>query len=497
MLFPNSRVPPLRAAGCSVLVRPVLVRAIWIVLLVSCKNFINLEPIGFSIYPGGDNTVLDTENTALSVRFDTAMDHLETRKALSVGSTGGAVRGDTLWQGDTLYFHPLEPWLPGVRYSLSLEGTIYALDGREDRVSKHVPFYALSREAAPYGLGFSPADGASVGVSSGGGAFVRIVFSRPMDRQSTADAFSLEGVGEKEPRWFDDDTVMEVHPKNSLAPWTVYRWTLSDKARSRGGVPLGKGMNGSFVTDADRVLPRVTEVYPLIRGGPESGSRWIKTGAAAENGLGHNQALGIEFNKAMDESVLRSVRFDPPLAGRTEGWTPLTVVFIPDRDPEPEKIYTLYVSADSRDTGGLAMAAEFSFSFTVDIPYLRVISLDAGRGNIGPVQNGSYPAETILPEGIITLALRFSHILEGSAQTAAVLAIRLEPYFPGTLAPVSLRSVRWWSGDTLIVQWEGIEQNVLPERHYYRLVLPGGRSGISDGRGSYLKEDMFFFIEGE
>jgi hypothetical protein len=467
------------------------------VLLGSCKNFINLEPIGFSTYPGGDNTVLETETTALSVRFDTAMDHLETQKALSAGSAGGAFRGDMFWRGDTLYFQPLEPWLPGVRYSLSLEGTIYALDGREDRVSKHVPFYAVTREAAPYGIGFSPEEGASVGVGSAEGAFVRIVFSRPMDRQSTADAFSLEGVSEKELRWFEDDTVMEAHPKNSLAPWTVYRWTLSDKARSRGGVPLGKGMNGSFVTDADRVLPRVTEVYPLIRGGPESGSWWIKTGAAPENGLGHDQALGIEFNKPMDESVLRSLRFDPPLPGRTELWTPSVVVFIPDRDPEPERIYTLYVSKDTKDAGGLAMAAEFSFSFTVDIPYLRVISLDSGRGNVSPVQNGSYPAEAILPEGILTLALGFSHILEGPAQSAAVLSLRLEPYFPGTLAPVSLRSVRWWSGDTLIIQWEGIEPGLPPERHYYRLVLPGGRSGISDGKGSYLKEDLIFFIEGE
>jgi hypothetical protein len=467
------------------------------VLLVSCKDFINLELIGFTIYPGGDNTVLETDTAALSVRFDTAMDHLETQKALSVSSAGGSVQGDMFWQGATLYFHPLEPWLPGVRYSLGLEGTIYALDGREERVIKHVPFYALSREAAPYGIGFSPADGASVGVSSAEGAFVRVVFSRPMDRQSTADAFSLEGVSEKEVRWFDDDTVMEVHPKNSLSPWTVYRWTLSDKARSRGGVPLGRGMSGSFVTDADRILPEVTGVYPLIRGGPESGAWWIKTGANAENGLGHNQALGIEFNKPMGESVLRSLRFDPSLAGRTERWTSSSVVFIPDKDPDPETIYTLYVSAESRDTGGLAMAAEYALSFTVDIPYLRVISLDSGRGSISPVHNGSYPAETILPEGIVTVALQFSHILDGPAQAAAVVSIRLEPYFPGTLKPVSLRSVRWWSADTLIIQWEGIEQSLPSERHYYRLVLPGGRSGISDGRGSYLKDDLYFFIEGE
>jgi hypothetical protein len=54
----------------------------------------------------------------------------------------------------------------------------------------------------------------------------------------------------------------------------------------------------------------------------------------------------------------------------------------------------------------------------------------------------------------------------------------------------------------VVLQWEGIEQSTgasdlgeAGEKHYYRLVLPGGRSGISDGKGSYLKEDMFIFLE--
>ena len=333
------------------------------------------------------------------------------------------------------------------------------------------------------------------GINSAEGAFVRIVFSQPMDCQSTVDAFTFDGVSERDVRWSSGDTVMEVHPKNNLNPWTVYRWSLSSKARGKSGVPLGREVNGRFVTDADRILPAVQEVFPLIRGSAFLGLWWIKTGAAMETGLGSGQAIGIEFNKPMDESVLRAIRFDPPLAGRAEMWKPNTVVFIPDRDPEPEKIYTLYISADSRDTGGLKMEREFSLSFIADIPYLTILSLNAGFADTAPVQNGMYPAGAVLPDGITTITLRFSHALNSQAQADTVLALRLEPFFPGTLRPISFRSARWWSADTVVLQWEGIERSTAGEKHYYRLVLPGGRNGICDGKGSYLKEDMFLHLE--
>jgi hypothetical protein len=461
----------------------------------SCKGFINVTQIGFTIFPDKDNTVLNKDNNILSVKFDTAMDKLNTQKIISVQVSGSSVKGDLSWQGNELIFSPLEKWLPGVRYTLNLDGTLFALDGREERIKRHVSFYALHREAAPYAVAFTPADGSSVGVTSDEGARVQIIFSRPMDRQSTEDAFYIDGVSERNYTWASGDTVMEMHPVNNLNPWTVYRWSLSNKAKEKNGVPLGREIIGRFVTDADRMLPAVNEVYPLIRGGIDSGLWWLRTGAPVESGLGPGQAIGIEFNKPMDESVLRAIRFEPSLAGRYEMWKPDTVVFIPDRDPEPEKRYAIIVSAGTRDTGGLKMEKDFTLSFIPDIPFLSVLSMDTGDGAIKIEQNGIYAAKTIPPEGICTITIRFSHAIETLSRSAIVLALRLEIFFPGTLMPVSFRSARWWSADTVVLQWEGIERSTGRESHYYKLVLPGGRSGISDGRGSYLKEDMAVFLK--
>ena len=189
----------------------------------ACKNFINLELIGFAIYPGTDNTILPGEKTYLSIQFNTAMDQLFTQKAISVHFLGGSVNGDLLWQGNELRFMPLEPWLPGVRYTLNMEGAILARDGREERVKKHIAFYSLTREAGPYVLFKTPEDGSSVGVNANDGAYVKLVFSQPMDRQSTIDAFSIDGTGERDFIWLEDDTVLEYRPKTNLNPWTIYR----------------------------------------------------------------------------------------------------------------------------------------------------------------------------------------------------------------------------------------------------------------------------------
>jgi hypothetical protein len=130
VLFPNSKQ--------TVPVLPVLRLLLSLAIIFTGCSFINLTPIGFSTYPGDTNTILAGENTALCVYFDTAMDQLATQKILSVQTAGGTVQGETSWQGDVLQFTPLEPWLPGVRHTLSLEGTIRARDGREEQVSHFV-----------------------------------------------------------------------------------------------------------------------------------------------------------------------------------------------------------------------------------------------------------------------------------------------------------------------------------------------------------------------
>jgi len=73
--------------------------------------------------------------------------------------------------------------------------------------------------------------------------------------------------------------------------------------------------------------------------------------------------------------------------------------------------------------------------------------------------------------------------------------ITLSPFFPITLVPVALQYVDWLPNDRLYMCWEGLKAGNSEIPHYYKLTIPGGRNGINNGMGMYLKEDITIYLE--
>ncbi|MDR1899257.1 MAG: Ig-like domain-containing protein [Treponema sp.] len=473
---------------------------------LSC-GFADLRPVGVRIFPEKMNTILDGEYSPLSVGFDTAMEKAGAEGILQVMYGGGTVEGDLSWTGNSLYFRPVSGWRPGTRYTLTLSGTLYSLDGRELRLDTQIPFYALSRSPAPLLESWYPPEGASVGTAPEDHNRMEFFFSLPMDRMSTEAALVLEGMGKKKYEWQDDDRRLLILPESSFSPWKVYRWSIGTEAKSRQGVSLARAAAARFSTDLDRLFPAVLRVRPLIN----SGGRWLPTGETVEKGLGPGQGIGVDFNKPVGENVLRAIRLEPSLPGRTERLSPSGVVFIPDRDPAPETFYTLIVSGDVRDEGGLSMGADYALGFIADIPFLRVLSVTvekAGSPIITPSEagNAAAPGENggVLRApvdeangGVLRFTIRFSLPFDTAAKLDAGFRVSLETFFPKSLKPVSLRYVNWLSDDLMRMEWEGLIPGIPGEAHYYRLLVPGGRGGIGSGGGMYLEENQFLFLEAE
>ncbi|MDR2103503.1 MAG: Ig-like domain-containing protein [Treponema sp.] len=464
-------------------------------LLLSSCGFMDLRPIGVKVYPGEPGLLLPEPFTPVILAFDTPMENLSTERVLRVGFNGGQVEGDLSWEGNNLAFTPAAPWSAGVGYTLSLVGTVYAADGRELRLAKYIPFSARSRVSQPYLSAFSPPEGASLGLIPEEGAYVELTFSLPMDRKTAEDAFSLNGTGELRFSWRENDRILRIDAEKSLVPWNLYRWTLSTGALSRAGAPLAKSVSSWFTTDRDRLFPRVLRTCPMI----QKGGTWLDTGGVLEEGLGSGMAVGVEFNKPMETAaLLRALRFEPSLAGRTEQLSETLVVFIPDRDPEPETVYTLSVSGDTADAGGLKMGEDYTTHFQTDIPYLRLLSFTADQPEPweeealqGPLRIPVSAAEN----GLLRFTLQFSLPFDDPTQLDTALRIALEAFFPHKLPSAVLRSLYWISQDRLCMEWEGLEAGDGNEAHYYRLTIPGGRNGIGTGRGSYLKETVHLYLE--
>jgi hypothetical protein len=372
-------------------------------------------------------------------------------------------------------------------------------------LSEAIPFFAVTPASVPYLQCVSPEDGASTAAFIPGERVLEFSFSLPMDRRAAETAFTFDGSGLWYAEWLDDDRVLRIRCEKPLSPWTVYRWSFSEGALSREGAPLAAGVSGSFITDDDRVRPEPLKIIPLLKGEEEKPGiwkSWIPVGLDFENGLGPGQGIGIEFNKPMDgESLRRSLSFNPSLPGRTEDLSPVSAVFVPDRDPDPGIVYTMTISGDVLDSRGLKMGDDHVLFFKADIPFLSIASINIeGEEGIDeietPAGGGSSPAFVDIPGGgVLRFTVVFSLGFTPEAQGSETFRISLEPFFPASLPPVSLRFVRWLSSDRVRMEWEGLEAGTEEEPHYYRLSLPGGRNGINNGHGSYPEENFYFYFE--
>jgi len=491
-------------------------KAVFIIPLVLCFlscSFADLRPVGVTTVPSSPWELLPEDNSPVILRFDTEMEKLSAERAVQVFTPDGTVDGKLHWEGRSLHFISDTPWRPGIRYALKLSGTVKALDGREAVLSADLPFFALSRTPLPYVKSFFPPDGASVGVRGRSGAaaytILELNFSRPMDKKSAEHALKFDIPGEKIIEWQDDGATMLVSSNSQLNPWITYRWSVSDKALSREGAPLAKEYGGRFITDLDREFIRVVRVLPLMPPEPPDeeipglssalwGS-WLPSGPAMdpllpEAGPGSGHGIGVEFSKPVDEeSLRRAFSFTPSLSGRAEILSPHSAVFIPAKEMESETVYQMRISGALKDTDGLKMGSDYIISFKTDIPFLHInsVSFMQEEENNSP-ESGSLLQVKTETGGIVRCFINFSLTFKQEVKQEAAFKISLTPFFPGTLAPVSLRTARWISADRLLLEWEGPEYGGKDEAHYYRLLVPGG---LNNGRGSHLKENFVLYLE--
>jgi len=460
-----------------------------VLIAISC-GFIDLRPIGYSVEPGKTDSVLSDSYSPVIVKFDTDMDRKNVEGIIQVSSDAGVINGDFSWKGNDLYFVPVQGWTAGTRYTLSLLGTIRSADGRELRVERFVSFYAINRNDPPVLERHYPYNGESVWTNN---VVLEFHFSRSMDRLTTESGLSVEGIGSRIFEWSDDDMSLKVIPDKALVPWISYRWNLRDSAKSSDGVPLPKAYSGYFTTDLDQTLPEVLRVYPVLY----ADGHWFPTGACIETGLASGQGIAVEFNKPMGDNVLRSLRFEPALTGRTEFLSENCIVYIFTRDPEPESSYTLIVSADTRDSEGLKMGSDYRISFVPDIPFLYILSFLASGASVME----KFSAANLLRvsadpgTGETFFSLRFSLPFNPEEKKNTVQRITLGSFFPRTLSPVTLKDVSWISDDRLFMCWEGLKAGSSEEPHYYMLTIPGGRGGINTGTGMYMKDDVVIYLE--
>jgi hypothetical protein len=453
-------------------------------------GFIDLRQIGFSVEPDSMDSLLNGSYSPVIVRFDTEMEKSDAEKILQITSDMGVMKGDIVWKDNDLYFVPISGWTAGIRYTASLTGTIRSVDGRELRLHRFITFYAVNKDEPPLLEWHYPAAGASVGT---GDIFLEFHFSRSMDRLTAESSLAIEGIGNKTFEWSDNGKILKVSGDKTFTPWVTYRWNLRDSAKSADGVPLPKTYSGYFTTNLDQILPQVTGVFPVLH----SNGCWYPTGAGIKTGLGSGQGIAVEFNKPMGETVLRSMRFEPALTGRTELLSEKGIVYIFTKDPEPETEYALIISSETKDSEGLKIGTDYRINFVPDIPFLNVLSFtaDANFSTENLSSNMTIPVKIISGTGELSFSIGFSLGFTTEEKQNTAQKIMLTSFFPRTLSPIALQYVKWFSDDRIYMRWEGLSTGAKEAPNYYKLLIPGGRNGVISGTGMFMKEDLIIYLE--
>jgi hypothetical protein len=148
------------------------------------------------------------------------------------------------------------------------------------------------------------------------------------------------------------------------------------------------------------------------------------------------------------------------------------------------------------------MEADYRLVFRPDIPVLALysISFEGKKETIrwnkikGPLKIPVHSAG----DGKAACTIRFNLSFSEEARRAAPFRISLEPWLPRGLPLPRIKTLSWLGNDSLRIEWLGLEAGKNGEQCFYRLKIPGGRSGIVSGTGPdapWLPEDHILFLE--
>ncbi len=440
----------------------------------------------------------------ITVRFSEEPDRFSFESIFSLAGPDGDADGDFLWETDSVVFAPHKEMQPGHRYRMQIFGDLKTADGRSFTKYIDIPFYYQTDELPPVLVSTVPDNTAIVDVDN----TIVFSFSKPIDRNSFDDGFTLRPSAEFDCSWNENSTVVTITPDNAWINLCCYNWSISPEVTDEAGIPLPRKSSGSFLVQADTDAPSVTGIYPA--GDNADGSYSVLTALSADDLL-LGQHLALTFSESIDFSSLRrQLSLTPSIDGYIVAIDPQTALYYIDEELPPDQEYELIIEEGLMDTRGNSTTSNWSLYFTPSIPAQEIVSVEI-EDNIPP--NMVLYAGDFNNDGYITIPnldyygtdtlYFYVNLAEGfpsesiNERREFVSCISLSPVFPpGTAAP-SLYSSAWESETRIRLIYEDLASCSVGEPVYYRFRITAGSSDSAPPGGSYLLDAISFIFLAE
>ncbi len=193
---------------------------------------------------------------------------------------------------------------------------------------------------------------------------IELVFDRPMNQASVANAFTLRPALQGSIDWMNERTFV-FKPAEPLPRNTVIDVALTQSASASDGTTLREPYQFRFVTQGN------LEVGQTI---PASGAQEIDP----------ETVITVIFNRPVvplttlnEQSALpQPLSFDPPIEGEPE-WLNTSVLAFRPKQPLPGgTTYTALLSANLKDTDGNPLAGDYRWTFSTAAPKVISVSPD-------------------------------------------------------------------------------------------------------------------------
>jgi hypothetical protein len=465
---------------------PAAIAGLWTLLASAC-GLVSVDQMTVASFPSARNQVIG-RGERITLSFSISPDRSRAEDLARILTPDGPAELDFSWDGSVLALVPVVPLPAGERLVLVLAGDLAAADGRVFPIAVQVPFFVQSDGPRPRLSSSLPADGSSAGTRTP----LVFSFSRPMDRESFAGGFSLAPDTERETAWSPDGSTVTVTPREQWENLVLYTWQIAASVSDASGVGLGVPPSGCFRTQQDATAPFILSLRPATAN-PDG--TFTVVDSPLDGNLRARDCILLSFSEDVTiESLRRAFRVDPSVSGSFTRERAGEFFYVPAEPWGMGRRHHLAVSTDVEDLAGNRMAEEQSAWFLPDIPVQAVISVTA---NAGPaiVPNDIAPVDvTLAVDGDIVFVVEFARPFEPADRAAVPFAARCEAVFPLSLQDPALKSAAWGSAASLTIAFSGFSVGTAPGLHYYRLLFPGGPTGIPNAEGSYLEEDAWVAI---
>ena len=460
-----------------------------LIIILSC-SIVDFSPEeGITTNPSKENQIID-ENEIIYVSFDFSPDKISAESLFQITDYLGKINGSFSWNSRRMLFTPDEKMVRGRRYTFDYSGTVSRKDGGEVKSEIVIPFfYKTAFCNIPYLTSVSPSAGKVITQDN----TLVFTFSKQMDEASVKKGFKINPDTEYVSVWNTGSTELTVAPKDKWKNLSSYTFSLADSICCSENIPIETEYNYTYYCDSSHVKPEVISVFTVLN---DISHSWPRVSDNLDT-IKYKEGVEIEFSLNMDkESAENSFSITPYIPGRSFWKDEKTFIFIPDNGWQCNLNYTLKISGTAKSENNIASGSVYTVSFKPDINEIILSSIDGKASDGFPVS--SYSTVLDIDTGEATpyeysFTCKFSEPFSTETEKEKLQNnINISALFPPDASSPFPVSYTWIGDNSVTVKYSGFTaydsgRNVY---YYYMLSLNGGPSGISNNRGSFLKEDI-------